>query len=252
MLTCVYAVPAVQAKALMGLWRETKMDCISLSPHSLMLHCWLFLCFNDRVPAELRDEHNNVGFINISLAGCKTRGEKMERSAAWPQPATLTLSLITVAPSKEERQMRTICSERQPGHPANTQHRPEGPVRSLPCCKFNVLTSWGSLIATTVKLVRNRTSAGVGKRAWEQAAGCLPSLLLSSRSCIGNLLCHNHLLVNLVWWISDWRKNWLSRRIKEWVADSIPKESFWTWFGSQDGMGGFSQKCTENQMWYSK
>lgn len=138
-----------------------------------------------------------------------------------------------------------ICSERQPGHPANTQHRPEGPVRSLPsdfwpCCKFNVLTSWGSLISTTVKLVRNRTSAGVGKRAWEQAAGCLPSLLLSSRSCIGNLLCHNHLLVNLVWWISDWRKNWLSRRITEWVADvhwGIPMESFWTWFGSQDGMG---------------
>lgn len=147
-------------------------------------HRWLCLCFPDGVPAELRDGHDNVGFVNISLAWWRRRRGKMEGSAAWPRPATLTLSLITVAPSKQERQTRTVCSERQAGHPVNPQRRPEGPVRSLPfdfrpCCKFNIFTIWGWLISTTVSPVSKRTTTGVGKRAWEQAAGCLPSAAAS-------------------------------------------------------------------------
>lgn len=225
----------------------------ALTTSSLMLHCWLVLCFNDRVPVELRDEHN-VACINISLAWWRKRKEKMERSAAWPQLAMLTLSLITVAPRKEERQMRTVCSEWQPGHPVNTQHHRRG-LRDR-CPLGFVVNSLMSLPAGDCWFRQLFSLWASGPPlAWVSGHGnrlqAVSPLLVSSGSCSGNLLCHNHLLVNLVWWMSDWRKNWLSPRMEEWVADvrwGIPMESFWTLFGSQDRVffrvGGGSHKST--------
>lgn len=119
-----------------------------------------------------QQSNDSVGFINISFAWCRKRREKMERSEAWPQPARLTLSLITVAPCKEERQTRTVCSQGQPGHPVDTQHRPGGLWDSCPLT-FRPVVNVISLPAGDRRFPQRfhlwATGPAVGERAWERA-----------------------------------------------------------------------------------
>lgn len=82
--------------------------------------------------AQIRKRHDNVGFINITLAWCRKRSARTDRSAALTSTCRADLAFHHSCSSLRAPETGGVRRGRQPGHPVHVEHRAEWPVRSLP------------------------------------------------------------------------------------------------------------------------